>query len=217
MKKLFLTFAILSLISISTLNAQKVFTGTIEYEITYPGTEVNPMIAAYLPSSAVLTFGTNKCKTVQASSVMSTVIIVDGDENLFYILFNGMGQKLMAKESIDTDELNNAKPEMKVYDGETKTIAGYECVKTEVIVDDGSGKTNSYFGYFSSDIYNPTYALAGDLGTEGIPLEIDIEMGEMKMKMIAKKVKQSKIKDSEFSIPEGYTEVSMDALQNMGM
>lgn len=217
MKKLFLAFAIIGLISIGTVSAQKVFTGTIEYEITFPGLEVDPMMAAYLPSSTTLTFGANKCKTIQATSAMSSVVIIDGDDNMMYILFSGMGQKIMAKDVIDTESLNKAKPEMIAHNEDTKKIAGYDCVKTEVIVDDGSGDKTTYYGYFNNELYNPTYALAGDLGTEGIPLEIEIDLGDMKMKMTAKKVKQSKIKDSEFNIPEGYTEVPMSALQGMGM
>ncbi|MDR2084045.1 MAG: hypothetical protein LBP67_03520 [Bacteroidales bacterium] len=216
MKKLFLAFALFGLISIGTLNAQKVFTGIIEYEITYPDTEVNPMIAAYLPSSSILTIGENKCKTIQATSAITTMVIIDGNESLYHILISAMGQKYRAKEIIDTEELNSNKPQLVPIIGETKNIAGYDCVKTEVIVGSGDNKT-SYYGYFNKDIYNPIYALAGDLGTEGIPLELEINLGEIKMKMTAKKVKQSKIKDSEFNIPDGYTEVSMDALQGLGM
>jgi len=215
MKKIFFAIAILGLISIGTINAQSVFTGTIEYEITYPNSNLDPMMVAYLPSSTILTFGETKCKVLQATSAYSSVIMVDATENTFCVLISAMGQKFMAKETIKQEELNTNKPKM-IPLNETKTIAGYLCTKTEVIIGEGE-ETVSYFGYFNKDVFNPTYSMADQLGIDGIPLEIEIDLGEMTMKMVAKKVKQSKIKDSEFAIPEGYTEVSMDALRGLGM
>ena len=72
--------------------------------------------------------------------------------------------------------------------------------------------------YTSSQIINPINKLSNaNLGVDIIPLEYEVETAGIKMLLSAKSIKKSKVKKSEFAIPDGYKEISMEDLQNLGM
>lgn len=200
---------------------QEQFTGTVTYSITFPGMASNPMLEAVLPYSQIIVIGDNMCKTTQLSSSSTSIVFVDGEEGLLYIFISAMGQKYMAKEKIDklTGDLSgngDINTPNKTYENDIKEIAGYKCHKMDFLSKDSTEVIAS--GYYNEELYNSIDALTGQDGIKALPLEVSTDIPQLnaKMLMTATKVKKGKVKKSEFALPEGYTEVSMDALQNMG-
>ncbi|MCK9303232.1 MAG: hypothetical protein PHU62_07140 [Bacteroidales bacterium] len=216
MKKL--SLCILLLFSIIMLNAQEVFTGTIEYSISFPGMELDPMMKSYMPTSIIATYGNDALKIEQLSNAVSQTVIVKEEEKMTYILLSMMGQKFMIKQPMENTDnmLSNDSTEIE-YTEETKTIQGYECKKC-IISTTAEGTAVTSTCYTSSQIINPINKLSNaNLGVDIIPLEYEVETAGIKMLLSAKSIKKSKVKKSEFAIPDGYKEISMEDLQNLGM
>lgn len=214
MKKTLLSLAII-LGTTLMLNAQK-FEGKITYSIEYD--EVPEAIEPYismLPKESKMTIKGTKSKAEQNMGGMGTSsVISDSKEGNSLMLISMMGQKVavkMSKEDLETEKEKT--PETKTtITKETKTIAGYKCTKAIVKSDDG----NEVTVWFTEEI--PALGGANNkTGADipGFPMEYTIDGGnEMVMTMSVSKVEKTKVADSEFEIPEGYEEMTMEEFQN---
>jgi len=92
---------------------------------------------------------------------------------------------------------------------ETKEIAGYNCKKANI-----TWKGNKFEIFYTDEISiedpnwnNPFPEI------EGILLEYQYEMFEIKTRVTATKVSKEEVPDSEFEIPEGYEKVSKKEME----
>ena len=223
MKKLFALLLTLSLIFFSTsLEAQKVFTGSIEYSVSYNGNNIDPMVKQFLPYSFFVTYGYNMMKIVELSTQGNQSIIIDGDNNMTYVLIEIMGQKFIIKEPINpTDSCSKMGTRTEKTDI-TKNIAGYTCTRENTYTVVGDVSDTSYV-YICKELVNPINEYSGITFTnhneaEGIALENSVNISQMNISMIitATKIDRHKVKKSFFDIPSGYKEISKEELQNMG-
>lgn len=205
------------IMGLSSSSIAKEFSGVITYKITYPGTEVDASMAAMMPKMAVLTIKEHMSKfEINMGQMGSQVQIFDGDANTATTVMNMMGQKLYYVETIeDVDVDADEKVSIDVKD-ETKEIAGYECTKAVVTVNQG-GEDMLFTIYFTEEIGSSSMNMDSPYFKDipGAMLEFEINTGGGTMKMEAINVDKKKIDDSEFEVPEGYEEKTEEEFNQM--
>ncbi len=205
------------IMGLSSSAIAKEFSGVITYKITYPGTEVDASMAAMMPKMAVLTIKEHMSKfEINMGQMGSQVQIFDGDANTATTVMNMMGQKLYYVETIeDVDVEADEKVSIDVKD-ETKEIAGYECTKAVVTVNEG-GEEMLFTIYYTEEIGSSSMNMDSPYFKDipGAMLEFEINTGGGTMKMEAINVDKKKVADSEFEVPEGYEEKTEEEFNQM--
>ena len=216
MKKVFLFFITLTLICSTTAYAQKAFEGTITYNIEYE--ELPEGMEEYedmLPKETIMKIKGTKTKTEQAMAMGSTISIYDASSESTITLTNMMGMKAAIKSNTEDikEGVDEKKPKITYLD-ETKEIAGYKCKKAEIIYIDREEPLTVY--YTEELNTKKTKSQYKNLeGLKGFPMQYEINNEGMKMVMSAKEVKNEKISENEFTIPEGYEVMTMEEFQKM--
>lgn len=140
-------------------------------------------------------------------------------EGEFDMLMDAMGQKFWVNmPKTEIAQMKAKAPEMEItYDkSDTKTIAGYECYKMNVLVD-GDSEMN-ITGYITEDLSFQAPVMQGVDMTQfaGFPLEYTMEGGPMQMTITTKEFLET-VDESVFEMKtSGYKKMSMEELQSMG-
>ena len=117
---------------------------------------------------------------------------------------------------------DNWKDKNKRYEGisftntsETKTIAGYSCIRAQATMKDGS----SFTVYYTKEIvpensdYNVQFR-----NLEGLPLEYELTQGKLKIKYTVSKINMNPVPASRFDIPKsGYRELTYEESKKQGL
>ena len=138
------------------------------------------------------------------------------------MLMSGMmGQTAIKSNSNETakDTVLNKKPNVDVtLTNETKVIEGYNCKKALITDEEGTVSTFWYTDEISAAKKGQSY-LSEDI--PGFPMQFEMNKSGMKMTMTVTKVDtklSGKTSDLfNMTIPEGYTEMSLDQMKQMGM
>lgn len=152
--------------------------------------------------------------TVYIKGKMSRIDLVSGlgsEATIFnaandngFILKDYSGQKLMITLTPEDWESNNGKYKGISFEntGETATISGYNCKKAVAKYKNGSAFTV----YYTNDIslanksYDPQFA-----GLPGLPVQYEMESGQMKFKFTLSSVNFDAVPASKFEAPKsGY-------------
>jgi len=219
--KRFLSFIMIAsiIMGISSSALGKDFKGVITYKISYPGMEIDPAMAAMMPKMATMTIsGTMSKFEISMGQMGSQMQIIDGEAKTVTTCMNMMGQQFYYIQSEDeiaaeTDKGQDVKVDIT---GETKEIAGYECKKAIVTVDD-SGDEMTFTVYFTDEIGSASMNIDNPYFKEipGAMLEFEIATGTGTMKMEATSVDKKSVSDSEFEIPEGYVKKTSAEIKQM--
>jgi GLPGLI family protein len=202
-------------VSVWSLVAQE---GHIVYDIQYESDqpEIQAQIGMLAGSTMEVYFKDNLSKVVASmGSLITTTNITDNDSGESLMLMSGMMGKLAAKSNTK-DEKEEEEPEMSVeLIDETKEILGYTCKKA--ILSTEEGIELEY--WYTEEIKKPEIKAQGFSDeVPGVALAFTINTPQMKMSYTAKEV-ATKIKKAnkifDMTIPEGYTEQSMEQLRNM--
>jgi GLPGLI family protein len=203
----------------STAQKAKVFTGTITYNITYPANTA-PNIAAQLPKTITMFVAGNKVKAGASFGPMKQTFIKNGDAMTITSLVERDGRKLAmtkSKEQI-TKELASEKAPATEIMKETKKVAGYTCKSAEVNFMDKRGQAHKSIVYFSDDLGTNNLNFDNQYrGIKGIPLEMELTMHGIPMKLVASSVSSERVSNKEFETPsdfEAVTEQEFKALMN---
>ncbi|HET6245872.1 MAG: hypothetical protein H0V01_12455 [Bacteroidetes bacterium] len=214
MKKIKLILATLFLFSSVFVYAQKKksFEGVIVFDISVDADEMDPMTKAMLAGMELKTYLKNeKSRSESSMAMQKSITLSDSKAKTVVTLLEIMGQKFMIKTSPeDLTKLDKQSQSIKYFD-ETKIIAGYTCKKAEIQISEDS---SPLIVYYTNDIAYPKYSSPFKV-LEGFPLEFEGDMGGLKTKTTAKSVKEEKVEDSKFIVPEGYPETTMKELQQM--
>lgn len=190
--------------------------GTVVYTITMTDNDMDPQVASMMPKEMTVTFKGNKSKSDMKMSMGTFNTIYDAATKTLATLMDMMGQKTvikMTEAEMEKEAGKQPKTTVKYLD-ETKMICGFLCHKAEITTE---GEKNKQIIYYTKDIAakNANAMKGGMKGIDGFPLEYEMNMKGMAMKMTAKSISKEKVDDSVFKIPDGYKEMSMDDMKKM--
>jgi GLPGLI family protein len=205
------TLALVALVMTTTVAlAQKKLTeGKVVFAIAPPD-DMDPQMAANMPTETIIYFKNDKLKTSMSTAMMKNENIIDNKTKKVIVCLDIMGSKFMIKDNLDSlkKKMTESKaPVVKVLD-ETKEIVGYKCKKAELTAENGD---KSYV-YFTNDIQcsNGSSTIKG---IDGFLMEYDSKQNGVSLKMTAKSVSSEKVADAVFEAPDGYKETTMEDLK----
>lgn len=191
------------LLTSATVNAQKNFTeGKIIYDITYPDMEMDPQMAAMMPTEQVVYIKGVMSRTEMSMAMgYSNSMILNGKTGEVITLTDMMGNKSAIRttaEEVKKNEKSEKKPKVTLT-GETREIAGYTCKKATVEMDGTSVE------YFVTDKISASLAGMDELkDIKGFPLSYGVDQGEIKMRFTARSLNAEKVSEDKFTIPADF-------------
>jgi GLPGLI family protein len=222
MKKIFLA-ATVALLSFTTINNNTNFEGKVVYDISLDGSGLPPEAMSMFKGSEMVTYIKGDKRRVDMNMPMqSTTTISDNKTKLTVMLMDIMGMKYLIKMTeADLKKEQDEMPDVKIKTTtETKTIAGYKCVKNEVQIKTKEGKEETVNVWTTDEI--PTSEVKTVYkGLKGFPLEYSLNQRGLKMTFTTKEISKELVADSKFDIPtSGYTETTMSdfkkSMEKMG-
>lgn len=221
MKKLFLSLAVVA-VSVFSTKAQ-VTEGHLSFDIDIEadGPDAEMAKSMFEGSTMEMYFKGKKVRSEMNMGIMNVVTIADGDSEEMLMLMGGMmGNTAVRSTFQELEDMSEEEdtPEMDVeLIDEHKEILGYDCKKA--ILSDDEGNEFTYWYTEEMKINREGQRNMND-EIPGVPLEYSFMQGPMKMTLTAtnfdKKIKNA---DELFdtTTPDGYNEMTMEELQNMGM
>ncbi|MFH0894440.1 MAG: DUF4412 domain-containing protein [Bacteroidota bacterium] len=191
----------------------KAFEGTVTYEITYPGMQIDPAQTGQLPTSMTIKVKGVKSRMDMVTGVVSQSVVSDATLRTQLVLLDVMGQKYAIRSTAaDLDTAFNKIPPAKIeLKTETKDIAGYACKKATVTEEE-----QTYDIWYTEEIGpESNFANPSLHGIKGMLMEYETEQKGIKSKLTVKTVKAEKIKDITFMQPAEYKELTKEEIKSM--
>ena len=160
----------------------------------------------------------NSRSEMQMGKMMKMIVITNAKSGDILTLMSGMIGKKAIQSNINDAELKDEKDDMK-YDvkltDEHKTILGYDCKKAILTSEEGVNMTFWYTEEFNVYKKGINYM---DEQVPGAPLEFEMAMNGLSMKVTAKAIEKSisSKKLFDLSVPDGYEITSIEQLSKMG-
>ena len=213
-----LLLLLLQLGSAPIFSQKKVAELTLVYDATISTGDSQPKLAdAFDGATTTVYIKGTMSRSEMTSALASFTSIHDAKTGAAVVLQEISGQKLLIHMTAE-----NWKDKNKRYQGisfantsETKTIAGYKCIKAVATMKDGSAFTV----YYTKDIipenseYNEQFK-----NLEGLPLEYELSQGALKIKYTVSKINMNPVPASKFDIPKsGYRELTYEESRKMGI
>ncbi len=227
MKKLSILTLVLLVIFSSNGFAKKKkpkgFQGKITYKISYEGRELTSQEETQVPTQQIAYYVDYK-EIVKQITPMGYITTIDdksnGDKTMIYDMMGNKFYFTIPGDSLK-DKKDSIKPVIKKLD-QTKIIAGYKCKKASVTSKDKEGNDKTYYIYYTEDIklVTPDEDLAS-AGINGVIMETEMTLGDpdddeaLTMIITATEVKKGKVKKSEYAVPPGAKEYSLDEVKKM--
>lgn len=222
MKKILLSLALI--VGSISVNYAQITEGHVTYKIDI-STE-NPdmeMVVGMMQGSTLDIYFKEKVTRAEMKmgSMMNMTTISDEKSGKILMLMSGMIGKKAISTSAEELEGDAAKEKPK-YDvelvDETKEIAGYKCKKAILTDEEGNETVFWYTEEIEASKKGQSYL---NENVPGYPMQYEINNGGLVMGMtvtnISKELSKNDLKLFEMKIPEGYTEMTMEELQQMGM
>ena len=217
-KHTILLVILIALFSLIMHAQKKVAELTLVYDAAISTGDNQPKLAdAFDGATTTVYIKGTMSRSEMSSALASFTSIHDSRTGAAVVLQEISGQKLLIRMTAD-----NWKEKNKRYEGitftntnETKTIAGYKCVKAVATMKDGS----SFTVYYTKDIIpeNAEYNIQFK-NLEGLPLEYELTNGTLKIKYTVSKINMNPVPASKFDIPKsGYRELTYEESRKMGI
>jgi GLPGLI family protein len=193
----------LNVLNISAQKKISDFSIVYDYEISN-GTSSKPITG----STSIFVKG-SMSRSETGSQSYSSSIIHDATTGTAVILKEVSGQKILIRLTPQNWKQMNADEAINFSNtNETKTIAGYKCIKAVAKTSDNS----EYTVYYTSELsvenndYDPKFK---DLA--GLALEYELTKGDLKIKYTVSKLNLNPVPESKFDIPKiGYREMTFE-------
>ena len=185
--------------------------GIIEYGVSYPKLDPNSVLIELLPTKMNLSFKEDMFKTdlTAGFGMFRMNVIVRNDDREVYQLVKLINDRFVVNyDETSAIASNQQFPEMQIKQtGNVKTIAGYECQEALVTLFKDSNET---FTIYYTDQINLKESNWFTQYTEikGVLMEYQIERYNLCSRFSASKVNVKKIDDDIFSVPDDYTEIN---------
>ncbi len=204
--------AALAILTVSNLKAQKVLSeGTVLYDVSVQtGSSQAKMADVFDGATAVVYIKGSQSRTELKSAIGNSVTIYDSKAGTGVVIREFNAQKLLIRMNAANWADKNKKYTGMTFTptGETKKIAGYNCVQVTAKLADG----NTFTVFYTTELVmeNKSYeAQFKDL--PGVPLEYESIMGNLRVKYTANRVSFDPVPVQRFEIPtSGYREMTYD-------
>ncbi|RYG03728.1 MAG: hypothetical protein EOO02_07755 [Chitinophagaceae bacterium] len=217
MKKLPLIFALgLTVISTGLFAQKKVSELTLVYDASISSGSAQPKMAdAFDGATATVYLKGTLSRSEMVSALFSSATIHDSRTGSAVVLREVSGQKLLIRLTQENWQEKNRR-----YDGivftntsETKQIAGYNCVRAEAKLADGSTFTVYYTTEIVPENKDYDYQFRS---LNGLPLEYELTQGKLKIRYTVSKINLNPVPASKFDIPKsGYREMTYEESKKM--
>jgi GLPGLI family protein len=210
MKKYSLILMLLLAVSVSVFAQRRVSELMLSYDMKVTSGNAEPGLAdAFDGATTTVYIKGNLTRSEMTSALFSSTTIHDSKAGTAVALKEVSKQKLLIKMTPENWAEKN-----KRYDGitftnttETKTIAGYKCVKAQAKLTDGTVFTV----FYTTDIVpeNREFENMMFKNLNGLPLEWELSEGKLKIQYTLSKISMNPIPVSKFDIPKsGYRELT---------
>jgi GLPGLI family protein len=210
LKSLLTTF--LSLLTFQLALAQKTLSeGSILYDVSVQTGSNQPQMADMFDGAKATLFLRGSLSRSELNTALGNTSTIYDHRNGSGVVIRDFGaQKLLIKMNRDNWADKNRKYEGIRFTntGETKTIAGYKCEKTEALLTDGTKFTVFYTKevVIENAEYDPQFR-----NLPGTALEYESAVGNLKIKYTASRVSFDPVPMQKFEIPKsGYRELTYD-------
>lgn len=156
-------------------------------------------------------------RSEMVSALATSTTIHDSRTGSSVILQEVSGQKLLIRMTADDWKEKNQRYEGITFSNtdETKTIAGYKCIKTIAKMKDGATFTVFYTNEIIPDNIEYNYQFKN---LEGLPLEYELTQGNLAIKYTVSKINLNPVAASKFDIPKsGYRELTYEESRKLGV
>jgi GLPGLI family protein len=221
MKKLIL-FASVILLTVSGWS--QVTEGHISYKIDLTSDNPDMQSALSMMQGSMLDIyfmGQSTRAEMKMGSMMNVTSITNERSGEVLMLMSGMiGFNAIKTTMKELEAQNQEAPKVEItLVGEKKDILGFECKKAILMDEQGNEST---FWYTEEIVVSKKGQNYLNDKVPGFPLEYDINNSGFKMTMTASSAEKSLKKNERnelfnLTVPEGYKEMSLEDLKNMGM
>ena len=208
----------LNLVLLSVFSQKKISELTLVYDATVStGTSEPRMADAFDGATTTVYLKGNLSRSDMVSALFSSTTIHDAKTGSAVILREVSGQKLLIRMNSDNWQEKNRRYEGITFKNtnETKVIAGYNCIKAEAKLTDGS----SFTVFYTRDLIpeNKDYDFQFK-NLNGLPLEYELTQGKMKIKYTVSRINLNPVPAARFDIPKsGYRELTYEeSKKNVG-
>ncbi len=215
-KKLLLFF--LALIIFSSCSRTG-FRGTINYNVTYPGSRIDYATQEALPASVRVTANNNLVKQEMRGGELEQIQISNSEDETVDVLLEIMGEKYhIQKNREDVLASLNRLPQPEFeFTGEVKEILGYTCQKVRAVTYDDFGEEYVSVIYFTEEIDGKPFNF--NLPYKDIPglmLLFEIRTGDINMRYEAENINSRRRSTGRrnFNIPSGYKTITYEELRS---
>ncbi len=212
---------VMSSCSIFQGGGKKEFKGEITYKITYPDQDLEPAIKAQLPTQAKMYVMGNYAKVVRSMGMIDIVQVIDGEAKTVTMMIAGSGQKKYITLTEEQINAQNAEIEISGVEktDETKEIAGYTAHKVVGSYENEYGETTENVYWVAPEIGNEALNFSDPMlkGIDGVSLEYTEKLGEYTMKLTASEIKETKLKETDFLVPDDYEKFTEEEMEQMGL
>jgi len=197
---------------------KKVAELTLVYDASISTGENQPKLAdAFDGATTTVYIKGTMSRSEMVSALASFTTIHDSRTGTAVVLQEISGQKLLIHMKAEDWQDKNKRYEGITFTNtaETKTIAGYNCIKAIATMKDGA----TFSVYYTKDIvpensdYNVQFR-----NLDGLPLEYELVQGRLKIKYTVSKINLNPVPASKFDIPKaGYRELTYEESKKQGL
>jgi GLPGLI family protein len=215
----FLVPLVFALLVSGVITAQKkVSELTLVYDASISTGDNQPKLAdAFDGATTTVYIKGTMSRSEMVSALASFTTIHDSRTGMAVVLQEISGQKLLIHMKAEDWQDKNRRYEGITFTNtaETKTIAGYNCIKAIAAMKDGA----TFSVYYTKDIvpensdYNVQFR-----NLDGLPLEYELVQGRLKIKYTVSKINLNPVPASKFDIPKGgYRELTYEESKKQGL
>lgn len=200
-------------------NETKTFNGIINYALSYEG-DAQQSVLEQQPKEFNIKFKSNKIRTNIDQGGNSISIIKNSDTKTIITLMDLSIMNIKVFIKTTRDEINTKLSRLPDYKikilDETKNIAGYKCKKGELITTVDSRQSTVDYFYFTDELGKADYNFDSPYREiKGILMEFVKKENKIKVVATATNVSSKSISDTEFMIPKGYEEMTIEQLTKL--
>ncbi len=202
---------ILSVTASDVFSQKKVSELTLVYDAAITSGSPQPKMAdAFDGATTTVYLKGNLSRSEMVSALFSSATIHDSRTGTAVVLREVSGQKLLIRLTPQNWTEKNRRYEGISFTNtnEKKQIAGYECIKAEARLGDGSTFTVYYTPEIVPENKDYDYQFRN---LNGLPLEYELTQGKFKIRYTVSKINLNPVPASKFDIPKsGYREMTYE-------